>query len=206
MAEFADRMKSFTDHLRTSIQMRNEALAQVHSSTEDLRSRARAFMDQTADEHRNRAEELHATLATHREECRQKAAELREKHQESLRNTRTELQRMLSQSRKTRQDTVNELRDTFAHARNELALDLHEASFAWRAFAAGHDEPVASSVPAPADRPRSNSTHNGKHAGRTFAAKQDEPVASSVSAPAKRSGHKPSKGVKRGAQAHDGSR
>jgi sulfite reductase alpha subunit-like flavoprotein len=151
MAEFADRMKSFTDHLRNSIQMRNEALAQVHSSTEDLRNRAREFMDQTADEHRNRAEELHATLTAHREECRERAAELRENHQESLRKTRTDLQRMLSESRKTRQDTVNQLCHTFEHARNELALDLREASFAWRAFAARQDEPVtaASSAPAP---------------------------------------------------------
>lgn len=39
MAEFADRMKSFTDHLRSSITMRNEALAQVRSETEDLRDR-----------------------------------------------------------------------------------------------------------------------------------------------------------------------
>jgi chromosome segregation ATPase len=151
MAEFADRMKSFTDHLRTSIEMRNEALAQVHSSTEDLRTRARAFMDQTADEHRNRAEELHATLAAHREDCRQRAAELRENHQESLRRTRTDMQRMLSESRKARQDSVNELRHSYEHARNELAMDLREASFAWRAFAARQDQPVApvSSDPAP---------------------------------------------------------
>jgi dsDNA-specific endonuclease/ATPase MutS2 len=176
MAEFADRMKSFTDHLRTSIHMRNEAIAQVHSSTEDLRSRARAFMDQTADEHRNRAEELHATLAGHREECRQKAADLRENHQESLRKTRTELHRMLSESRKARLDTVNELRHTFEHARNELAMDLREASFAWRAFAARQDEPVAST-----------------------------PV-SSVPAPTKQPDPKPTKGGKRRAQAHHGSR
>jgi ElaB/YqjD/DUF883 family membrane-anchored ribosome-binding protein len=164
MAEFADRMKSFTDHLRTSIRMRNEALAQVHSSTEDLRCRARAFMDQTADEHRNRAEELHETLASHREECRQKAAELRENHQESLRKTRDDLQRMLSETRKTRQDTVNELRHTFEHARNELAMDLREASFAWHAFAARQDEPVAfeSSVPAPAKQPDPKPTKGGK--------------------------------------------
>ena len=92
MAEFADRMKSFTDHLRSSITMRNEALAQVRSETEDLRDRAQSFMEQVANEHRNRAEELHTTLATHREECRQKAAELRNNQQESLRKTRADLQ------------------------------------------------------------------------------------------------------------------
>jgi dsDNA-specific endonuclease/ATPase MutS2 len=176
MAEFADRMKSFTDHLRTSIEMRNEALAQVHSSTEDLRHGARAFMDQTADEHRDRAEELHATLAAHREGCRQRAADLREHHQESLRKTRNEMHRMLSESRKARQDTVNELRHTFEHARNELAMDLREASFAWRAFAARRDEPVAF-VPEP-----------------------------SVPAPEKKTEPKPTKGGKRRAQAQHGSR
>jgi predicted nucleic acid-binding Zn-ribbon protein len=146
MAEFADRMKSFTDHLRGSIEMRNEAIAQVHASAEDLRGRARAFMDQTAHEHRNRADELRATLTAHREECRQRAAELRENHKESLRKTRTDLHRMLSETRKLRQDTVHELCHTFEHARNELAKDLREASFAWHAFAARRDEPVGSSA------------------------------------------------------------
>jgi sulfite reductase alpha subunit-like flavoprotein len=205
MAEFADRMKSFTDHLRTSIKMRNESLAQVQSSTEDLRNRARAFMEQTSDEHRERAEELHATLAAHREECRERAAELREKHQESLRKTRTDLQRMLSAARKARQDTANELRHSFQHARNELALDLHEAAAAWQAFAAGHDAPVAPKVPTRAEPSEPKSNHHPKGAKPASHAKQDEPVHSSVSAPAKRSDHKPTKGVKVRAQAHPGS-
>ena len=56
---------------------------------------------------------------------------------------RDDLNHMLSETRKTRQDTVNQLFQTFQHARNELALDLREASFAWHAFAAGRDEPAA---------------------------------------------------------------
>jgi len=163
MAEFADRMKSFTDHLRTSIKMRNEALDQVRSDTEDLRDRAQSFMEHVANEHRNRVEELHATLATHREECRQKAAELKNNQQESLRKTRADLQHMLSETRKARQDTANELRQTFQHARNELASDLSEAASAWRAFTAKQDEPVASSASAPAKRSDHKLTKGGKH-------------------------------------------
>jgi hypothetical protein len=104
---------------------------------------------------------------------------------------------MLSETRKARQDTANELRQTFQHARNELALDLFEASSAWRSFAAGHDEPVASSVSPRAERSQPKFTPHGKSSGQAFNAKQDEPAGSSVSAPAKRSDHKPTKGGKR---------
>ncbi|MGP0066635.1 MAG: hypothetical protein ACLQGP_23975 [Isosphaeraceae bacterium] len=163
MAEFADRMKSFTDHLRSSITMRNEALAQVRSETEDLRDRAQSFMEQVANEHRNRAEELHTTLATHREECRQKAAELRNNQQESLRKTRADLQHMLSETRKSRQDTAEELRQTFQQARSELASDLSQAAAAWHAFTARQDEPVTSSAPVSAKRSERKPTKGGKH-------------------------------------------
>ena len=67
---------------------------------------------------------------------------------------RDDLNEMLSETRKTRQDTVNQLFQTFQHARNELALDLREASFAWHAFAAGRDEPAA-----PTAKPREKPSH-----------------------------------------------
>jgi gas vesicle protein len=135
MAEFADRMKSFTDHLRSSIQNRGEALSQVHEATEHLRDDARTFLSNVADEHRTRAEELHATLASHRKECNQKVSEMRQGHQDSLRTMRQDLQHMLSESRKARQDAVHELTETFQHTRHELADDLREASNAWHEFA-----------------------------------------------------------------------
>jgi len=204
MAEFADRMKSFTDHLRTSISMRTEALAQVRSETEDLRDRTRSFMDHVADEHRTRAEGLRETLATHREECRQSVAELRDNNQEALRKIRSDLQHVLSETRKARQETANQLRLSFQHARNELALDLGEASLAWREFTAGRDEPVAPSVPAPSKKPQPSSTHTGNDAGRAAATAADEPVASFASGQAKRSDHKPTKGSKHRAQAYHG--
>jgi hypothetical protein len=204
MAEFADRMKSFTNHLRTSISMRTDALAQVRSETEDLRDRARSFMNHVADEHRTRAEELRATLVTHREECRQNVAELRENNQEALRKIRSDLQHVFSETRQARQETANQLRLSFQHARNELALDLGEASLAWREFTAGRDEPPTPPAPAPTKKPRPSSTHNGDHAIHAAAAKQEEPVASFVSAKAKRSDDKPTKGGKHRAQAHHG--
>jgi len=143
MAEFADRMTSLSRNLRTSIQMRNEACKQVRDATVDLSNRTQAFMTDVTDLHRTRAEELRESLAAHREECRQKADELRKKNHESLDKMRGDLNAMLTATRKTRQDTVNQLCFTFQHARNELALDLREASFAWQAFVAGRDEPDA---------------------------------------------------------------
>jgi len=136
MAEFADRMKSFTDHLRSSIESRNAALAHVHAEAEHLFERTQAFMGNVAEQHRARAEELQATMAAHRKECRQRAAELRDNHQKSLEKMRCDLKHMLSQTRATRQDTVKEMSNSFQHARNQLALDLREASNAWRQFAA----------------------------------------------------------------------
>jgi len=164
MAEFADRMTSFTKHLRSSIQMRNEARKQVHDATVELSNRTQAFMAHVADEHRTRAEELRESLAAHREECRQKAEELRTKNQESLEKMRGDLNDMLTETRKTRQDTVNELFHSFQHARNELALDLREASFAWQAFAAGRDEPAA-----PMAKPREKPVHKARAAAVTVA-------------------------------------
>jgi uncharacterized coiled-coil DUF342 family protein len=135
MAEFAERMKSFTDNLRGSIRTREDALSQVHAATEHLRDEARTFLAHLADEHHARAEELHATLASHREACSRKVSEMRHSHQDSLRTMRNELHHMLSQSRKARQDAVHELTEKFQHARHELADDLREASIAWHQFA-----------------------------------------------------------------------
>jgi uncharacterized coiled-coil DUF342 family protein len=136
MAEFADRMKSFTDHLRGSIRAREESLAQVHAATEQLRDDARTFLGHLADEHRARAEDLHATLASHREERNQKVSEMRHGHQDSLRKMREDLTHMLSQSRKVRQDAVHAMTESFQQTRHDLADDLREASNAWSSFAA----------------------------------------------------------------------
>jgi hypothetical protein len=139
MAQFADRMTSLTRTLRTSIQMRNDARQQVHDATADLSKRTQTFMAHVAEQNRTRAEELRESLAAHREECRQKTEDLRGEHRESLEKMRTDMNHMLTETRKSRHDTVNQQVHTFQHARNELALDLREASLAWHGFATGRD-------------------------------------------------------------------
>jgi seryl-tRNA synthetase len=153
MAEFADRMASLTRHLRSSIQMRNEARKQIRDASAELSSRNQAFMAHVAEEHQNRAEELRESLAAHSEERREKAEALRNHNQESLAKMRDDLNNMLSETHKARKDTVDQLFETFQHARNELALDLREASFAWQAFAAGRDEPAAPKTKSVASAP-----------------------------------------------------
>jgi len=138
MAGFADRMKSFTDHLRASIESREDALSEVHAATEQLLDNARTFLGNVAEEHQTRAEELRATLASHRTECRQKVADMRQTHQDSLRKMRDDLHHTLSETRKARQDAVQGMTETFQQARFDLADDLRQASNAWRSFASGN--------------------------------------------------------------------
>jgi hypothetical protein len=182
MANFADKMNSLTEHLRASTQARNEVTKQIRAASADLLGRAQAFMSQVADENQTRAEELRESLAAHREECRQKADELKTRHQESLEKMRDDLNETLSETRQTREDTVKQLIHTFQHARNELAVDLHEASNVWQAFVAGRveplvgkrrakdvasprvDEPVESHVPVRVERVPSKPAHGSKHA------------------------------------------
>jgi len=136
MAEFADRMKSFTDHLRDSIQMRGEAISQVQATTKHLLDDARTFLGEITDDHRARAVDLRATLASHRTECRQNVAEMRHTHQDSLKKMRGDLHELLSETRKTRQDAVHQMSQEFQETRQDLASDLREASNAWREFTA----------------------------------------------------------------------
>ncbi len=159
MAEFADRMSSLTGNLHASIAMRREALQQVHDATVELSNRTQAFMSDVADEHRTRAEELREMLFAHREERCQKAEDLRNHNQESLEKMRDDLNHTLTETRKTRQEAVGQLFHSFQHARDELAHDLREASFAWRAFAAGRDEPAASPT-----KPREERAHKARAA------------------------------------------
>jgi len=136
MAEFADRMKSFTDHLKTSIEMRGEALARVHSATEELLGDARTFLGNVANEHQTMAHELRETMDANRKDGSRKLAELRNAHQESLCSMREDLNHMLSETRKTRHENVNQLNNQFRETRQAIAKDLSEASSAWREFAA----------------------------------------------------------------------
>ncbi len=136
MSEFADRMKAFTDHLRDSIEARGEALAAVHDATTGLLDDARSFLGRVADEHRERSEELRATMESHREDRCRRVAEMRHDHQEALQAMRGELHQTLSEARRTRQDACEQMSETFRKARHDLAADLRSAAGAWRAFAA----------------------------------------------------------------------
>jgi len=165
MADFSDRMKSFTENLRGSIQTRGEALVQVHAITGQLLGDARSFLKTVADEQHEKADELHETLASQRKECSENVAEMRQGHQDSLRTMRDDLNQMLSETRKARQDSVEEMTETFQQARQELADDLQQASNAWREFAARVEVKAA-----PAEHRRADSSQPhpaaSEHAGR----------------------------------------
>jgi uncharacterized coiled-coil DUF342 family protein len=135
MAEFADRMQTFTDHLKTSIDMRGEALSRVHAATEELLGDARTFLGDVTEGHKTMARELRETMDAHRKDCCEKVAEMRNNHQESLRTMRGDLNHMLSETRKTRSENVNQLCTEFRESRDALAKDLSQAASAWRKFA-----------------------------------------------------------------------
>ena len=166
MADFADRMKSFTEHLRGSIQTRGEALSQIHVSTGHLLGDARTFLGNVADDQKERAEELRATLASQRKECCQNVAEMRQGHQDSLRKMRDDLNQLLSETRKAREDTVEEMTEEFQEARHALATDLLQAASAWHEFAAR-----VHVKPAPAENHRAEAAQQNHtapdHNGRT---------------------------------------
>jgi gas vesicle protein len=136
MADFADRMKTFTDHLKASIDSRGEALSRVHAATEELLGDARTFLGNVTEEHQTMARELRETMDAHREDRTQKVAEMRNNHQASLRAMREDLNHMLSETHKTRCEDVNQLCTEFRETRHALAKDLSQAASAWREFAA----------------------------------------------------------------------
>jgi gas vesicle protein len=136
MADFADRMKSFTDHLESSIEMRGEALSRVHAATEQLLGDARTFLGNVTEEHKTMARELRETMDAHRKDRTETVAEMRKNHQESLNAMRDDLNHILSETHKTRCEDVNQLCTEFRETRNALAKDLSQAASAWREFAA----------------------------------------------------------------------
>lgn len=119
MAEFNDRMMAFTDRLKSSIEGRGEALANVHQATVDLLGGARTFLDGVAHEHKAMAEELNQFLATTRANRDETVTAMRNSHREFLDNVtaehgvRTEdVNGFLTTSRTNRVETVGAMRDT----------------------------------------------------------------------------------------------
>ena len=136
----------------------------VHAATGELLDGARTFLGQVAEEHRERAEELRATLASHRDGCRQKVAEMRHGHQEALQTMRDELHQTLSEARRMRQDATSRMFQTFRHARHELAADLrvrrrHLAGLRRKPMSAGTGPTHARAASRPGGPPSTSIDH-----------------------------------------------
>jgi hypothetical protein len=134
MPVFADRMKELTDHLRVSIEDRTDALGQVHQATHHLLGAARTFMTNVADEHHERAEELHETLEEFRGELADRVDEMREHHRDRLEHMSAETRKKLDETNVARHEAVKSMRSTFHKAQQEVAADLRDAGQAWREF------------------------------------------------------------------------
>jgi DNA anti-recombination protein RmuC len=143
MAAFADRMKTFTGRLTSSIEDRTESLARVHQATTDLLDETREFLDDVAHEHAARADEVHAFLSTNRADRNEAVSAMRDGHREFLdgvaheHGTRAdEVQTFLSATRSDRNASVTAMRDGHLEAldamRNELNHTLHEGGKARR--------------------------------------------------------------------------
>jgi len=124
MAEFHDRMKAFTDRLKSSIEDRGDSLASVHQATVDLLGGARMFLNDVADEHKARAEELNQFLSTTRANRDETVTAMRNSHREFLDSVAAEHQaraedvnEFLTSSHDHRVEMVGAMRD---HHREEL--------------------------------------------------------------------------------------
>jgi len=134
MPVFADRMKELADHLRVSIEDRTDALGQVHHATHHLLGAARTFMTNVADEHHERAEELHETLEEFRGDLADRVDDMRQQHRDRLEHMRAETRRSLDENKAARHEAVRNMRSTFLKAQQEVAADLRDAGQAWREF------------------------------------------------------------------------
>jgi ElaB/YqjD/DUF883 family membrane-anchored ribosome-binding protein len=133
---FTDRMASFTEHLKTSIQERDESLAETRHAAQDVLKAAQEFVTDVAADHRVMGEALHAELTADREARSDCVAEMRHQHKASLDQMRDEMQTSLDATRQARQEAVHQMREAFTVARCEVAADLQGAAKAWKAFAA----------------------------------------------------------------------
>jgi len=133
---FTDRMASFTEHLKASIQERDESLRDIRRATEDVLKAAQGFVADVAADHHAMGESLHAELTADREARSERVAEMRHEHRASLDQMRDEMQKTLDATRQARQEAVHQMRGAFTVARCEVASDLQGAAKAWQAFAA----------------------------------------------------------------------
>jgi len=136
MPVFGDQMKNFTDHLRISIENRTDALGQVHQATNHLLTAAREFMGNVSHEHQVMAGELTEALDKFHGDLSDRVEDMRKRHRASLKQTQDELRQRLDDNKTARNESVENLRNTFREARQEVADDLRAASNTWREFTA----------------------------------------------------------------------
>lgn len=135
MDSFANRMKGFTDHLRTSIAERHDQLECVQAATQTVLEHAQGFMGQVREDHHAMAADLRASLAAHRNTQRERSRALRHRQREALQQTSEQLHQALDAHQRELHRDVAEMRHHFAEARKLVADDLREASRAWQQFA-----------------------------------------------------------------------
>ncbi len=136
MPVFGDQMKDFTDHLRLSIENRTDALGQVHQATNHLLTAARTFMGNVSHEHHVIAGELTEALDKFHGDLSDRVEDMRKRHRTSLKQTQAEVRQRLDDNKAARNESVENMRNTFREARQEVAADLHAASNTWREFTA----------------------------------------------------------------------
>ncbi len=139
MAEFHDRMKAFTDRLKSSIEDRGDSLANVHQATVDLLGGARMFLNDVAHEHKERAEELNEFLSNTRARRDETVTAMRESHRDFLDNVAAEhgaraeeVNAFLASSHDRRVEMVGAMRDNHREEldamRDEMRHTLDEAN------------------------------------------------------------------------------
>ncbi len=136
MPVFGDQMKNFTDHLRISIENRTDALGQVHQATNHLLTAARDFMGNVSHEHQVMAGELTEALDKFHGDLSDRVEDLRKRHRASLKQTHDELRQRLDDNKAARNESVENMRNTFRETRQEVADDLRAASNTWHEFTA----------------------------------------------------------------------
>ncbi len=139
MPVFANRMRDFTDQLKASIEHRSEALDVVHEATRHLLGDAQKFMGEVAREHESRADQLQEMLCAFRGDLADRVETMRQQHRTSRHEMRTDLRNRLDAVQAARHQDVQQMRQKFHEARQEVAEDIRAAANLWREFTLGRE-------------------------------------------------------------------
>ncbi len=167
MPVFSVQMKSFTDHLQSSIEDRADALEMVNQSTETVLDAAREFIAGVTLEHHVMAGELRTNLTQFTDELSNRVEGLRKHHRENLNQTRADLRQRLDDNQAARRQAVNDMRAKFKEARTEVAGDLRGAQDAWREFAGTRNAKTHHAATDTAAPKRGTKSRHNKHTSGT---------------------------------------